>query len=159
MSSVIIAENCKKVSVVDVLDLEKTVGTADYKRGLLDMRHNMFTINNTGDKEMYFNYLRTINEIAQESRFGRYNCLLDLGYIPILMVPMFIGDRWDMQFIQALERNGIPYKKLPASSFSKDSYTADSPDIWVSKLDCADIVGKPAHLIRSIDVINRIGCF
>ena len=158
MASVIVAENCTKVSVVTVADLKETMGS-DFERGLLDSRNNIFTLNNTFDKVMYFNYLKTINELAQESRRGKYSCLLDLGYIPILMSPDFMKDSWEQQFTRALEAHKLPYKKLPASSFARDDYTSNFPDIWISKMDGAKLLNTEPSKIRSIDIINAINCF
>lgn len=158
MSKIIIAENCKKVSECDTSSLSSAI-SGDVSLGLLDARVNMLSMNTTSDKTMYINYLQTLKEIAQTVRCGRYTCLLDLGFMPVLMAPSFIGGLWHNQFIEALMANNIPFKKLPASSFNSDFYTQDDPDLWVSKLDCAELLGKPPQNVRVVDLINAINIF
>lgn len=153
MGNVIIAENCKKVNQLSGGELVEFL--KKHPQGLMDDRHDIFSLNNTMDKTMYLNYLQTIKEIAQSSKHGRFTCLLDLGYMPVLMPPFYIST-WYPSIVAALEAHGVPYTRLPASSFAKDMFSHNTPDIWVSKLDCVDLLKKPAQNIRVNDLLDAI---
>lgn len=155
MANIVLAENCRKIDVVSSLDLKTMLGDK-MKDGYMDTRHDIFSINNTMDLQMYYNYLETIKELSQLSRFGKYKYLLDLGYLPILMTPVYMMDKWYEDVTEGLNSRNIPFKKLSASSLTKDMYTSDYPDVWVSKLDCVGLVSKPVTAIRSKDVLEAI---
>lgn len=155
MGNIIIAVNCKKVDEVPS-DKIKSVAAQYNGQGLMDDRHNIYSFDNTLDLPMYYNYLETIKALAQESNVGRLKYLLDLGYMPVVMSPFFMFDSLHSQIIPALEKHNIPYKKMQASSFIKDWYTNDNPDIWVSKLDCASFLNKRPEQIRVKDLLEEI---
>ena len=154
---VIVANNCKKVNKLSVMNLEATLGS-DFKKGVLDSRHNVFSIGVVQGHEMYFNYLEILRECAHESTCGRYFGILDIGFIPLFMPPSFMNyDMFASEITNVLDMEGLKYYKLPASSFSKPQYTDDYPDIWVNKMDYAKFVGKSAEQVRVEDILRKVG--
>lgn len=154
---VIVANNCKMVNKLSVLDLETALGD-DYRKGILDSRHNVFSIGVEQGHDMYFNYLEILRECAHSSTCGRYFGILDIGFIPLFMPPSFMNyDYFANEITTALDTEGLKYYKLPASSFTKPQYTDDFPDIWVNKMDYADFIGKSAEHIRVEDILRKVG--
>lgn len=112
---------------------EELTGSVD---GYFDLRHKVYSTNNQNDIDEYLNYLQICKFLALSSTDIRNNHLLQMGYMPVCMPPTFMP--WIPQFI--VPKLEIPYIERPAVSFNNFAYVGDFNDIWVHKMDCAEIL-------------------
>lgn len=115
---------------------------------LLDERHLIYSKDNTLDIVQYLNYIDLVRGIAQRSK---KEGLLTLGFLPLIMPPSFFKDKLHRMIIPKLK---IQYFPVKSQSFLGTNYAADFPDIWVSKLDAAKIVGKQPVAVTVRDVLG-----
>ena len=77
--------------------------------------------------------------MAKRNRIYR-QYLLDLGYTPLLMPPVFARQ----MFEDFKDKIKIPYKLVQATSFIDRDFSGEFNDVWVHKLDAAEFLGcKP----------------
>jgi hypothetical protein len=155
MGNIRVAENCKQVNVVTVEEAKK-LDKQYNQEGLYDDRNAMMCYKNTFDMVMYLNYLDMCKQLSQTYNAGRFHYMLDLGFVPVVMSPFFMGDNFHQLLIPKMEQKNIPYRKLPATSFVNDWYKNSNPDVWVSKLEVAPILGKSPESIRVKNILEAI---
>lgn len=152
-----VTDNCANRRAVDISEYSAKAKSHAYDI-LLDDRHQIFSENNTCDMVEYLNYIDTIREIAQEdTTSGRYRYMLDLGFIPVSMPPVWLISLVYSKVRPVLDAKGIEYYQLPASSFSSGSYTASQPDIWVNKMSVYEMCNcKPESVTvrRLLEVLG-----
>lgn len=152
-----LTHNCSDKELVDVSDYKEKAKSPVYDI-LFDDRHQLFSVDNSMDIKEYLNYLVTIKEIAQSNpTAGKYRYMLDLGFIPVSMPPVWLIDIVYNKVRPALESKNITFYQLPASSFINGAYTGGQPDIWVSKMEVCDICGCKPELVTAKRLLEVIG--
>lgn len=144
----------------------KPIVTQDFQRILsdevplpqdkLDMRNFIYARDATFTIKSYIGYLNTIKPIAMNSEVGDY--MLRLGFIPLIMPPSFWEDKAHTMILPKLPKS-LPYHPRPAVSFlaTNFSFRSDYPDIWVSKLDAAELCGCKPELVTVRGVLEKCG--
>ena len=154
MSKSYVTQNCANRESVNFAEYQIKAKSPQYDV-VYDDRHLLFSENNTFDIAQYLNYIDTIKEIAQkEPNTGKYRYMLDLGFIPVSMPPIWLVDTIYPKVRMALEREGIEYFQLPASSFIQGTYTGGTPDIWVSKLSVNKMCNCKPELVTVRKVLE-----
>ena len=120
---------------------------------LLDTRHYIYSKHNTFDVAQYLNYLNILRPYVHSSN---YTGMLELGFLPVVMPPSFFEDRLHKLVLPKLTEKGIPFYQRRPISFLGNSYTSDYPDIWVSKMDMAEILNQPPHTILTKTVLEGL---
>lgn len=146
------ADNCKILGSV-------TEQPSDLSNYLIDDRHGMYICNSSMDIVEYLNYVDSIRTIAQTHKVGKYRYMLDLGYIPVCMAPVYLVDFVYSVVVPKLTEQSIPFIHLPASSFSQPNYSGPRPDVWVSKMDVYKVCGcKPENVTvkRLLEVLKCV---
>lgn len=120
--------------------------------GYFDLRHKVFSVNNSNSIVAYLNYIQLCKSIVRNNKDVKNNHLLKLGYIPVCMPPTFMP--WITQFI--VPKLPIPYIERPACSFNNFTYVGDVNDIWIHKLDCAEYFNCKPEEITVRKVLKEI---
>ena len=92
--------------------------------------------------------------MSQTYEEGTY--MLRLGFIPLIMAPSFWGDKAHTMILPHIPKE-FPYYPRPAVSFLNSRYRSDYPDIWVSKLDAAKLIGCKPELVTVKGVLEKCG--
>lgn len=129
-----------KIYEVSTAQVVEELAYSTSGRGMLDDRHNIFSVDNDMDVEGYYNYIFEINKLAQKYGKSKYQYMLELGYMPVIMPPFPYGTILHERFLPRLEHFKVPYEALQASSFTKVQYSNVQPDIWVSKMEAAKLL-------------------
>jgi hypothetical protein len=117
-----------------------------------DLRHYMFSANSTKDIAQYINYVEYLKVFAMESkRTG----LFELGFLPLIMPPSFLGDKIHREVLPKLQGR-LSYYPVPAMSLLNFYYHSDYPDIWIHRLDAAELVEKEPYQVRVKDVLEAL---
>lgn len=122
----------------------------------LDKRNFIYARNHTFTKESYLGYLNQVKTLAMSATSDDSTYMLRLGFIPLVMPPSFWGDRAHTMILPRLPKS-LPYYPRPAISFLNFRYHSDYPDIWVSKLDAAELCGCKPELVTVKGVLEKCG--
>ena len=120
-----------------------------------DMRNLIYSRGSTFTLDAYLNYLKISKEIAMDAAPER-SYMLWLGFIPLIMPPSFWGDKAHALIMPVLPKT-LHFYPWPASSFRGIRYTSDYPDIWVSKLDAAELCNCKPENVTVEGVLHRCG--
>lgn len=123
---------------------------------VLDTRNYLYARNPTYTLESYLGYLMSIKALAMSPPVKGVDYMLELGFIPLIMPPSFWGDRAHTMILPHIPKS-LPYFPRPAISFLNFRYHSDYPDIWVSKLDAAELCGCKPELVTVKEVLKRCG--
>lgn len=122
----------------------------------LDMRTMMVARNPTEDFVMMRNYMQVI-----QSKFNSYKryCMIDIGFLPVVMCPTFCDTRLYATVIAALEQHEIPYYFKFPIYFEQALNNTASMDVWVSRLDLKPYFKGNGYLTAKVsDVWEVLGC-
>lgn len=123
---------------VVTLDFKQILENEEVKSGdILDLRHEIWVRNPTFSLESYIAYLDIVKEYAMVCK---NDYMLQLGFIPLIMPPSFMGEIVHRDVLPRLPRE-LPRYPREATSFINPRYRYTYPDIWVSKLDVAKLCG------------------
>lgn len=117
------------------------------ERNLIVVRDPSFSI------DSYIAYLELIKEYAMNSI---NNQMLQLGFIPIVMPPSFMGEVVHLAILPYLPKD-LPTYPREAIGFRNPRFHYVYPDIWVSKLDIAKLFGCKIENVTVREVLNRCG--
>jgi hypothetical protein len=120
-----------------------------------DTRHCVSCCNSTDDIKNYINYLKLTQYFAFTAK---KKTLLYAGFIPAIFPPSFAGSAFHEKFEAKLMSlmSKVNCYRLPAVSFRENFYKSEYPDVWVSRMDLADILQKKPHEIRIQDIFREI---
>jgi hypothetical protein len=121
------------------------------KTGLpFDLRLLAYCKDCTLDAKMYVNYLVLLQKTVMATK---YFGLLAAGFIPVIMPPSFTGKSLYEEFLPKLQAKFKCYPR-PSVSFKGHPYKGGYPDIWISKTDAAELLGKPPEAVRIRDILE-----
>ncbi len=136
----------------------------------LDLRTNYLCASFSGNRdnplssvEWYKNYLNLnrylVNEGALDKPAGYYKNLaysmLQLGFVPVGFCPSFAPEM-TIEITRLLEQKQIKYVKTYATSFVQPFYRSSDRDVWISKMDGAEILGCAPENVTSVKLFERI---
>ena len=130
--------------------------TVPSQHDVLDTRNYIFARNPTYTKESYLGYLNIVKQMAMRPSYTEGAYMLRLGFIPLIMAPSFWGDKAHTMILPHIPKD-LPYYPRPAVSFLNSRYRSDYPDIWVSKLDAAKLIGCKPELVTVKGVLDKCG--
>lgn len=143
------------------------VARMDLNRYSYDDRMEMLVLRNVlenGDPiQLYRTYVRSFCETINRNRNCKPAYMTACGFLPIGVEPIVMCGHINKPLIvPILFERGIDYFQLKPmspvlSSYEPTSAMAVSHDIWVNKLDAANLVGKPPHNVTALDVLEVIG--
>lgn len=134
----------------------KLPDTIPAQSDMLDMRNYIYARNPTYTKESYLGYLNIVKQLAMSQTYEEGTYMLRLGFIPLIMAPSFWGDKAHTMILPHIPKE-FPYYPRPAVSFLNSWYRSDYPDIWVSKLDAAKLIGCKPELVTVKGVLEKCG--
>lgn len=109
--------------------------------------------------EIIVNYHQSFCELVNRDPSCRPAMLTANGFVPVGIEPtVLVNKMFSFNIKRKLESLGIPcfyYKQLSPLSTSfeyKDDVSAH--DVWVNKIDAAEVLGKRPHEIRAIDLLE-----
>ena len=158
-TSVYIADNYKirelERKSVNLLSELRAFDTNGQQR-FYDKRHLILTTVDNSNWDFYLNYLDLCAAFARQFPNSKPSYLLDLGYIPLIMLPTTHTDLGP-KLTALLDAQHVPYVRQQPFSFLY-GYTdnIDTVDIWVPKLDMAERFGIKPEEVRSKDVFRRL---
>ncbi len=146
-----ISTNFKYESTCEVTgtDLNESDTYMDSRMALLS-RHTDFK-----GLDWYVNYIETAAYFARRNPSAYPAYLLRLGYVPIVYMPSCVGTL-GIKMMSDLDKIGIPYIRMRATSFVVQYYQSEVIDAWASKLHLGDYFKVPPESIRSADVVRRL---
>ncbi len=103
----------------------------------------------------YINYLQTTSYIAKHNPDAYSNYLLDLGYIPIVYLPLCFQEL-SASLLNTLNAREIPYVQIRTTSFSRAYVASDAYDAWISKMDLQRIFDMDPRTVTSVEAFRRI---
>lgn len=139
-------------------------------RTFLDLRTNYLCVSFTGSRnnplssvQWYKNYLELQKYIVNEGSLDKnpnYHTssaysMLKLGFVPIGYCPSFAPEM-TVEITRLLEQQHIPYVKTYAASFVQPFYRSSDRDVWISKMDGAELLGCPPEVVTSVKLFERI---
>ena len=110
-----------------------------------DERNGVYVRNASFCVEAHLGYLGFLNAYVAGGDAYKYDEMLRLGYIPVIMPPSF----WEKEVQQLMPKlpEDLPFVTTPSVSFVGRFYRSDFRDVWVSKLDAAKYWGwKPEEV-------------
>lgn len=124
---------------------------------LLDKRHLILTTRDDGSSwDFYMNYLDICAAFARMFPNSRPSYLLDLGYIPLIMLPTTDLEYGSM-LINLLDAQHVPYiRQQPFSFLYGYTNDIDTVDVWIPKMDMADRFNMKPESITSKDMFRRL---
>lgn len=128
-------------------DAEPQLGDKIDERNLIAVREPSYTI------DSYLAYLDLIKGYAMNSM---NNQMLQLGFIPIVMPPSFMGEVVHQAILPYMPKD-LPTYPREAIGFRNPRFHYVYPDIWVSKLDVAKILGCKIEDVTVREVIRLVG--
>ena len=129
----------------------------------LDARTGIFVRSPTYTIDSYIRYVDVLKRVILTPNTGlllytrNVLCLLELGFIPLVMPPSFWGDAAHMMILKKLPKE-LPYYTRQAFSLVTYGQIADYPDIWVSKMDVARLFGVRPESVTVKGVLEYVGC-
>lgn len=146
-------------------------GQLSLYRDTIDLRTNYVCVGFSGDKsnplgntEWYKNYLKLqvflVNEGSTDKVSGYHKnqaySMLRMGFVPVGYSPSFFPEM-TIAITQLLEHQGIKYVKTYPTSFVHPFYkNVGSRDLWVSKLDGAELLGCSPEAVTALKIFERI---
>lgn len=121
------------------------------------------TITSADPVKVYRTYVQSFCEMINRNRNCKPAYLTACGFLPIGVEPTILCGKINKDFIMPrLFEEGVDYFQLkPMSpvlaSYQPTASMATSHDVWISKIDAAKIVKKPAHNITALDVLEVFG--
>ena len=124
--------------------------------GTLDTR-TMYVVRNLNmdNWDWYSNYIELNRFLATKNLKARPSYLLDLGYVPVVLLPsQFAEMAYD--FFTILDALHVPYARLRPSSFINPKLEMSGADAWISKMDGAEVLGCQPYEVTSDKLIRRL---
>lgn len=122
---------------------------------VLDLRHLILSDVNLDNFDFYYNYLDLVEVLSRTYPDSKPCYLLDLGYIPLIMMPT-PALNLAPKLAALLDTMNVPYVRQAPFSFVTGYTNIDTVDIWVHKLDMAERFGIAPEKVRSADIFRRL---
>ena len=122
---------------------------------VLDLRHLILSDVNLDNFDFYYNYLDLVEVLSRTYPDSKPCYLLDLGYIPLIMMPT-PALNLAPKLAALLDTMNVPYVRQAPFSFVTGYTNIDTVDIWVHKLDMAERFGIAPEKVRSADICRRL---
>lgn len=110
----------------------------DDMRVAVDFRNGIYCANPTLDIDCYINYIDYLNMSQEDWVSYGY---LDLGMVPLVMLPSFFPQDVKDILSTAAQQVGIKVFPMPPVSHLKGSYKGTTSDVWVFREDLAEVLG------------------
>lgn len=149
------ANNFQYTGVREIDELEMSM-LADQGELLFDERLSIMSVNNTlSNIDWIINYLKTASMFAKSNPSAYATYLLDLGYVPVVYLPSCCSAA-SHNIIGLMNRVGLQYINVKATSFTQSYFVSDMYDAWVHKLDAAKFLGIDPIDVTSEKIIRRL---
>lgn len=102
-----------------------------------DLRNGIVCISPTMDLECYYNYIQFLNLYQSDWKSLGY---LDMGMIPLVMLPSFFPEELKEILSTAATSQGIKVYAMPPVSNLKGAYRGTVSDVWVYREDLAKVL-------------------
>lgn len=107
-----------------------------------DYRNGFICVNPTPDLECYINYIELLNLHRDKWKSVGY---LDLGMMPIAMLPSFLPNSIKEALVNIMNTYNIPCYNMPPVSVMNSVCKLPEDDIWVFKSDVSAVTGIPEN--------------
>ena len=128
----------------------------------IDTRLFMATTKTVKDIAVYSNYIRLLvaninSQCCYAGARGSFVAYLTAGYIPIWMPPTFMkADQYKDVVIQKLKEKNIRYRQEMPLRLNGSRVNSQLSDVWMSRIDIANILGKRVDKIVYIDAFKEV---
>lgn len=120
-----------------------------------DERNGVYVRNASFNVEAYLGYLEYLRIYVAKGYASRYDEMLRLGYVPVIMPPSF----WEKEVRQLMQKlpEDLQFVTTSSISFTGRYYKSDFRDVWVSKLDAAEYWGWKPEEVTVRRILEQCG--
>lgn len=117
-----------------------------------DKRLCVKCVNASLDYKFYGNYLKLVQFFSINKQRVP---LLQAGFTPVIYPPSFVGNELYITLVNNLRAVMPCYNQKP-SSVRGNPYTSPYPDVWVSRLDAAEVLKISPEKVRLQHIFSKL---
>ena len=125
---------------IKTINFQPIIGEVDLTdaRKVYDIRNGIVCYNPTMDLTCYYNYISYLNTQQDQWRNFGY---LDMGMVPLAMLPSFFPEEIKEVLSNAARVKGITVHSMPPVSNLRGSYRGTVNDVWIFREELAEALG------------------